>query len=317
MIESYLSAIQDIEANGASTQLPLDIQDKSIGLSGAKLVTALQRLTGLACAGGGRCYVEVGTYRGLTLLSVAKGNPEVACYGIDNFSQFDVDGVNQRIIAERSAALGTTNANLIKSDFEAAFDDLHAHIGDLKVGSYNVDGPHDYRSQLVCLTQVVKYLAPYAVIFVDDSNYEHVRQANKDFLQAFPQFKLLFEAYGPAHPNNLSPEAHRKVRDEYWNGTNIIVHDPDGMLEPMFPPTSPDRSLYINEHEVHSARTAEAAPLALDLLDAFANPARLPRMLARVAKAYQRYGKDWGSRFAAVNTYSQEGSRIAKARSNG
>jgi hypothetical protein len=304
-IGRYLAALKAVEA-GASSNLPFDVQDKSMGFSGKKLLASLQRLTGEACSSG-ECYVEVGTYRGLTLLSVASANPTVACYGIDNFSHHDQDGINESLIRERAAKAGIHNATLIKSDFEDALGGLSDYIGSKQIGCYLVDGPHDYRSQFVCLTLAHKWLAPRAVIFVDDSNYEHVRQANKDFLLAFPKFKLLFEAYGLAHPDNLDAETHKKVREEYWNGLNIMVHDPDDELEAIYPPTSSDRTRYVNDHLVHSSPIAEAAPEALNFAVSLFRPWRIPRTGLKLLEKMRR--PELRNRYRSVNTYSQVGLR--------
>lgn len=312
-IVAYQTALREIEG-GALSDLPLDAQNPEIGLSGKKLISSLQRLTSIACHGGDDCYVEVGTYRGLTLLSVASANPTVPCFGIDNFSQFDPSGENERTVLERSARMNIRNASLIKSDFEDALLDLASYIGARKIGAYMVDGPHDYRSQLVCLTLARRRLAKNAVIFIDDSNYEHVRQANKDFLLAFPEFKLLFEAYGAAHPNNLPASAHREARNDYWNGINILVHDPEDTLEPIYPPTGSDKTRHLNEHIIHASRMAEAAPEAMLLAEALFKPWRFPRAAADIWKQRTRWKNEWSLRFADSNTDSTKTTRYAQLR---
>jgi hypothetical protein len=309
-IRRYLAALKAVEG-GAPSSIPFDVQDKSVGFSGKKLLASLQALTGLACSDG-ECYVEVGTYRGLTLLSVASANPTVTCYGIDNFSHHDQEGINEKLIRDRAARAGIRNATLIKSDFEDALSELSGYVGPKYVGCYMVDGPHDYRSQLVCLTLARKWLAPSAVIFVDDSNYEHVRQANKDFLLAFPEFKLLFEAYGPAHPDNLDPGTHKKVREEYWNGLNIMVHDPRNELDAIYPPTSKDRTKYVNDHVVHSSPIAEAAPEALNFAVSLSRPWRIPRAGLRLLEKMRR--PELRDRYRSVNTYSTAGIRYGVLR---
>jgi Methyltransferase domain len=302
-IASYLSGLREVE-DGATFNIPFDVQDKSVGFSGKKLLASLQRLAGLSCAENGTCYLEVGTYRGLTLLSVASANSSVPCYGIDNFAQHDHTGMNETLIRQRAAKFNITNANLIITDFEDALMNLDSHIGKKQVGCYLVDGPHDYRSQLVCLTLARKWLAPRSIIFIDDSNYEHVRQANKDFLLAFPEFKLLFEAYGPAHPDNLDADGQRKVRDGYWDGVNILVHDPENELEAIYPPTSTERTRYVNDHIVHSSPIAEAAPEALHFATAFSRPWRIPRAGFRLFKKLRN--RSFDDRYRAANTYSAE-----------
>src|SRR5690606_1223227 len=182
--------------------------DVLTGLSGTRLVGALQRLTSLLRED--ECYCEVGVFQGLTLLSTAYANPSIACFGIDNFSQFDAGSVNEALVRQRADALNARNARLVNADFEVALRTADQWLEGRRVGVYFVDGPHDYRSQLVCLLRAKRLLAPGAVIVVDDANYEHVRRANADFLESHDEFALLFEAYTPCHPANMN-EAQRKL----------------------------------------------------------------------------------------------------------
>ena len=66
------------------------------------------------------CYLEIGVFQGLTLLSNPAANPSVPCCGIDNFSQFDTAGDNLSLLLERRRQLNAENAELIVADFERA-----------------------------------------------------------------------------------------------------------------------------------------------------------------------------------------------------
>jgi hypothetical protein len=193
----------------------------------------------------------------------------MACFGIDNFATLDPDGINQAIVRERLETFGATNAALIDADFEDALQGLDAHIGGRKVGVYFVDGPHDYRSQLVCLLAGLRYLREGAVIVIDDANYPDVRWSTRDFLTGHPEFQMVFEAYSPAHPVNMT-SAEKELHEAGWlNGVNILVHDPDGHLPDMLPPVdAAERTLYLNEWLAHRKILAELAPEALDLAGA-------------------------------------------------
>ena len=63
------------------------------GFPSEKLVTSLCALAGRLTAAD-TCYLEVGVFQGLTRLSVAAANPELAWFGIDNSSQLDRGGGN-------------------------------------------------------------------------------------------------------------------------------------------------------------------------------------------------------------------------------
>jgi hypothetical protein len=166
--------------------------------------------------------------------------------------------------------LSITNAQVINLDYEDALENLSKYIGNKKVGLYFVDGPHDYRSQLMCLLLIKPYLAPNAVIVVDDSNYRHVRQANRDFLIAHPEFKLLFETYTKAHPLNLSGTERKQAEEGWWNGVNVLVRDPENLIETTYPETYRLRLLYENEHAIHTAKHPDVYAKLISIFDPLA-----------------------------------------------
>ena len=232
------------------------------GLSGEALVGALQRFVGLLPQSGDLCYCEIGVFQGLTLLSTASANPSTPCFGIDNFSQFDVDGANERIVKERAKSLRVENARVVNADYEAALANAEHWLEGRRIGVYFVDGPHDYRSQIVCLLRAKSWLAPGALIVVDDCNYEHVRQANADFLRSHSDYALLFEAYTPCHPANMRPEERADAIRGWWNGVNILVHDPAHALPRRVPPTRSPQ-LHLMSHDVYRAEFASIAVEAM------------------------------------------------------
>ena len=265
-IERVLDAIRDTEDNGLLTDRR---SDGLSGISGLKTVGLLQRLAQLFSGEADACYLEIGVFQGLTLVSTALEAPGLPCFGIDNFATLDPDGTNQAIVRERLDRFGTANASLIDADFEAALDGLEVPLGGRKVGVYFVDGPHDYRSQLVCLLAGLCHLHERAVIVIDDANYPDVRWSTKDFLTGHSEFKMVFDAYSPAHPANMSGEDKAMHEAGWLNGVQILLRDPDASLPDMMPPTDPsERTLFLNEWLAHRLRLAELAPEALTLADA-------------------------------------------------
>lgn len=250
-----MSHFQKIES---AIQNAIDHPKKSneflTGFSGEKLLNTLINLSKYNL-NSNKIYLEVGVFQGLSLLSVATNiEPNVLAYGIDNFAFFDPDGKNKSIVNSRIKQLQITNANLINLDYEDALEELPQFIGNKKIGVYFVDGPHDYRSQMMCLLLAQPYLSEDVIIIVDDSNYRHVRQANRDFVLTHPEYKLFFEAYTKCHPGNMSHEEKEDAKKSWWNGVNIIVRDKNNVLKPVFPPTHRDRSLYENEHILQSSK---------------------------------------------------------------
>ncbi|MAF95807.1 MAG: hypothetical protein CMM60_08655 [Rhodospirillaceae bacterium] len=264
-IERVLEIIKKTERDGLMT----DRRGEGLaGISGLKTVGALQRLVGLFADDSRACYLEIGVFQGLTLVSAALAAPGLACFGIDNFATLDPDGKNREIATERLQRFGAVNATLIDSDFEAALADLDGRLDGRKIAVYFIDGPHDYRSQMVCLLLALGHLHDRCVIVIDDANYACVRQATADFLAGHPGFKMVFEAYGPAHPANMEGAELEHWEEGWLNGVNVLVRDAEGLLPDMVPPTESDKTRHFNEWLIHRLRRAELAPEAVVLADA-------------------------------------------------
>ncbi|MFY7787565.1 MAG: class I SAM-dependent methyltransferase [Thermoflexibacteraceae bacterium] len=301
MIEKYKEIIRSIEQGS-----PLSFSSPILtGFSGKKMLNALQRFSQLYKGNTEVCYLEVGVFQGLTLLSVAASTAnELLCCGIDNFMHHDKDKKNFNIIQDRIQALALTQVQLLNDDYEEILENLSKHIGNKKVAVYFIDGPHDYRSQMMCLLLIKPFLAPNAVIIVDDANYRHVRQANRDFLVAHPAFKLLYETYTYTHPTNMPEDKKGVAREGWWDGVNILVYDTDNVLAPMLPQTHRPRELYENEHLIHPSGVAEVAPFLLQSFRALMklNVFTAVKTFGVAVKKY--YKGKMSERYAEINTYS-------------
>jgi predicted O-methyltransferase YrrM len=305
MIEKFIQVIEESEKN-ILLEFPSNIDDLT-GFSGNKLLGTLQRLSKLLENQENVCYLEIGVFQGLTLSLTSLASRNIPCYGIDNFAYFDPEKKNLSIVEDRLSKLKLDNAFLINKDYEDALENLTDYIGEKKIGVYFIDGPHDYRSQLMCLQLALPYLHDQAVIIVDDSNYRHVRQANRDFLITHPEYKLLFEAYTRCHPNNMSKEEEKQARDDWWNGVNIIVRDKENRLLPSYPVTERSRELYENEHLVHSAQLAEFAPQSVNLMR-YLYENNIFKYVGYSLKLYYQINSAKSklmNRFKSLNTYSE------------
>jgi len=310
-LNNLINAVKESEANGFQKKPDKDILT---GFSGEKVIGLLQRFLTLFSEEEGVCYLEVGVFQGLTLLSVASACPSIYCYGIDNFAQFDKDKKNYSIIMKRKKGLEVKNARLINQDYEDALSNLHKYIGDQKVGVYFVDGPHDYRSQLMCLELIIPYLHEKALIIVDDCNYLHIRQANHDFLVTHPEYKLLFETYSRCHPNHMTPEENQEVRKGWWNGINVLVRDSNNELEPLFPMTERDRSVFEDEHLVHAHFMADLVPTTLQTVYSLyeskkqgksVNFNAINQLFEKMEKQVEKFQKQGYIPRKQMNTYSE------------
>ena len=276
------------------------------GISGLKTVGALQRLVRLCADDEAACYLEIGVFQGLTLVSAALEVPELPCFGIDNFATLNPDGENKKIVNQRLEKFAVKNATLIDADFEAALENLDAHLQGRKIGVYFIDGPHDYRSQMVCLLAAKRHLHERVVVIIDDANYSDVRWSTRDFLAGHPDFKMVFEAYSPAHPANMEGGELKRWEEGWLNGVNILVRDPDGLLPDMLPPVDGDRTVYFNEWLVHRLQAADLAPEAVALAGAIGAGDEKAEQAARetLLKAFESSKEKFESRYLDRNTDS-------------
>ena len=286
-------AIRDAEAQGLvhGTSRP-----PAQGFSGDKLLGMLQRLAQLVPAD--LSYVEVGVFDGLTLLTVSGLRPDLSCFGIDDGSLANNDFSK----IERAHS----NARVIIGDYEDVFAAFRDRVGDRKIGLYFVDGPHDYRSQRMCLDLAVPYLDESAVIVVDDSNYEHVRQANRDFLVCRPEFRLVFDAYTATHPHNMTEAEQAEAARGWWNGVNVMVRDPS--ITPLYPPVARTRERFLLDHRVHGSSASAFLPVLLSVAENLLSPDGSPRTAARMLVALVRErlrARGKLPKYPARNTYSE------------
>jgi Methyltransferase domain len=243
----------------------------------------------------------------LTLNSVASATPSLPCFGIDNFAFFDPERKNLSVVSRCIEALGNRNAHLLNADYEDALETLGEHLGNRKIAVYFVDGPHDYRSQLMCLELALPHLHERAVIVVDDANYEHVRQANADFLRTHKDWLLLAQAYTPSHPDNMATADALSAREGWWNGVNILGRDPEFMEVRTYPPTRRSRAAFETDHFVHPHRMAPLVEDSLSLASEIANQAPLAfaRRLWRMVKLIKA-NRSQMARFESMNTGSED-----------
>ena len=297
-------AIQEAHRTGQLPETKNDILD---GFSGESIIGCLQRFTQLMSGQQDVCYLEVGIFQGLTLLSTSLANPDIPCFGIDNFSLFDKDKENFDIVNKRKKELGIKNAHIINEDFEDALENLGNHIQKNHISVLFIDGPHDYRSQLVALLKAKHYLAENVVIIVDDSNYEHVRQANADFLSSNQDFALVFEAYTSSHPAHMSPLVKKEAMQGWWNGVNIFIRDTKGRIPRSLPPVGA-KDRFFDSHEVFRHEFAEATIDTLRygsvLVDG--NESEEKKYRAQLKEHLTQQRKQHPERFPSQNTESKD-----------
>ena len=227
------------------------------GMSGRRFRTLVSELVSHM---DNRCvYMEIGIYQALTCFVAGFLNPDKTIVGVDDYSQFDFGGQNFNLIKSAIHDNKLSNIQIYNKGFEEFLSSDTDNYKE-KVGIFFFDAAHDYRSQFLALFFARDFLANGGVIIVDDTNYPHIRQATADFLKIEPEFKLLFEAYTGKHPTlGLGPasrwdrflrrfryksahvrateEHERLCREGWWNGVNLLIHDPQNQVDSLVPNT--------------------------------------------------------------------------------
>jgi hypothetical protein len=165
----------------------------------------------------GEIYCEVGSYRGATLIGALLGHEQATAYAVDNFSEFDETGEGFATLQENLEGFDMSGRiEFVNDDFERVFGQATKQTPRNPIGVYFYDGAHDYRSQLIGLLFARPFLANRALIVVDDSNWEAVTQANRDFVAIEPRCKLELEFPTP-----------HNAHATFWNGIEVLSWDED------------------------------------------------------------------------------------------
>lgn len=185
-----------------------------------RFADVLERLGGLACENNlallnlaaslldpGECYVEVGSFKGTSLVATMLGNEAKEFVSIDDFSL----GEGSRAQLEANLrAFGLEPPAILEGD---AFELLRGGALDGRsVGAYYYDAGHSYEQQLDGLRLVERHLAPGALVIVDDTDWEQVERALVDYLAAQPRARRL-----------LAVDGKDRGRPWWWEGMVAFV----------------------------------------------------------------------------------------------
>jgi predicted O-methyltransferase YrrM len=161
----------------------------------------------------GEAYLEVGSFKGLSLIGAMLGNAGRRFYAIENFLEFNPDG---RARAELEANLARwvlpDRARLLEGD---CFDLLRrgAALGE-PVGVYFYDGAHGRLPHYLALGVAEPWLADRALVVIDDASWPIVARATDRYVAAHPGYRLLFD---------LAAEHEEDPR--WWNGVRVYAFE--------------------------------------------------------------------------------------------
>jgi predicted O-methyltransferase YrrM len=147
------------------------------------------------CLDDEESYVEVGTFRGTSLVAAMLDN-DGDFVALDNWSM----GEGSREQLDANLERYGLHATMLEGD---AFETLRSNALDGRVvGAYYYDNGHAYDQQLDGLRLIERHLASPALMIVDDTDWERVERAVDDYLEQQPRATELFRADGKdrGHP---------------------------------------------------------------------------------------------------------------------
>ena len=161
------------------------------------------------CLDEGEAYLEVGTYRGTSLIAAILDNAR-DFVALDNWSMGDGSRGQLDLNLARFGFGG--RPEIVEGD---AFDTLRSGaLEGLTVGVYYYDNGHEYEQQLDGLRLIEPYLASPALVIVDDTDWERVERAVDDYLEQQPRASEI-----------LSIDGKDRGAPQWWEGMRILRWD--------------------------------------------------------------------------------------------
>ena len=160
-----------------------------------------------ACLDPGEAYVEIGVFHGASLIGALLGNEDKRFVGIDTFDFRDgslesVERNLERYGLERPELLVGDVFQLVES----------GALEGTRVGVWYYDALHTYDAQLEGLRVAEPFLAPGALVIVDDSDWEQVSRAIEHYLAEQPRARRV-----------LSIDGKDKGLPHWWEGMQVLA----------------------------------------------------------------------------------------------
>jgi predicted O-methyltransferase YrrM len=157
-----------------------EILDAVPGLARANNLALLNAAA--SCLEAREAYVEVGTYRGTSLIAAMADN-DAEFVAIDDWSLGD--GSREQLDRNLDRFGFAGRPEIIEGD---AFETLRSgRLAGRAVGVYYYDNGHEYEQQLEGLRLIEPYLVTPALVIVDDTDWERVERAVEDYLAQQPR----------------------------------------------------------------------------------------------------------------------------------
>lgn len=161
-------------------------------------------------------YLEVGSYRGRSLVGASLGHDHERFIAVENFREFGVDPE-----LARSTVLETLERWGLRGRVRflqgEAFTLLPKGVTPGPVGVYFYDGAHSRLAQYLGLASAERWLADEALVIVDDATWPQVASSTQSYMDRHPGYELLFDLkaerdYDPRWCNGVKVYGWRRPR---------------------------------------------------------------------------------------------------------
>ena len=160
-----------------------------------------------ACLDSGEAYVEVGVFHGASLIAAMLGNEGGRFVGIDDFGFRDA---SLERVEQNLDRFGLPQPELLVGDvFELVPSGV---LQDMPVGVWYYDALHTYEAQLEGLRIAEPWLAPGALLIVDDTDWTDVGRAMDDYLAAQPRARRI-----------LTVDGKERGFPQWWEGMQVLA----------------------------------------------------------------------------------------------
>jgi hypothetical protein len=158
-------------------------------------------------------YLEVGTWKGSTLIAAMYGNDNVNAYALDNWSQFGGPRVECMELLKKF--------NMKPTIFDVDFDTFDFNTVPDKIDVYLYDGDHTKKAQYDGIIKVYPILNDESIIIVDDWNWQDVRDGT---FQAFSELDAnITRKFEIRYTTDNSHTPLDMARREFHNGIGIFL----------------------------------------------------------------------------------------------
>ncbi len=137
-------------------------------------------------------YLEVGSYRGRSLVGAMLGQVGARAIAVESFREFgtDPDEATSAVRSTLEEFGCATGVRFVRGD---AFRLLRPGPPGWSVGVYFYDGAHSRVAQYLGLAMAEPLLADAALVIVDDASWRQVDAATRSYVERHPGYRLLFD----------------------------------------------------------------------------------------------------------------------------